>query len=162
MRGYRWLLRDRQSPGLIDAIVRRGTFVSLTLGMDPGDAVRPPQSMAAATMTAHVSGVLNAYGNLHKSGDNVVIGSDAGIGPWKPHDVSPHGAADPAQLGVTSLEALISMTSRAARLCRMKGRKGRIARGADADLLIVDGDVEHDSAAVLDVQAVFRAGVPVR
>lgn len=113
-------------PDLIDAIVRKGTFVSLTLGMDPGEAVRAPQGMAAHAMAAHVNGVLDTYSNLHKYGANVVIGSDAGIGPWKPHNVLPHGVADLARLGVAPLDALISMTSLAARLCRVEGRKGRI------------------------------------
>ncbi|WP_327138266.1 amidohydrolase family protein (plasmid) [Streptomyces sp. NBC_01340] len=149
-------------PDLIDAIVRKGTFVSLTLGMDPGEAVRPPQGMATHAMAAHVNGILDTYSNLHKYGANVVIGSDAGIGPWKPHNVLPHGVADLARLGVAPLDALISMTSLAARLCRVEGRKGRISAGADADILVVNGDVEHDPAAVLDVQAVFRAGTRVR
>ncbi|MCX4461014.1 amidohydrolase family protein [Streptomyces sp. NBC_01728] len=105
---------------------------------------------------------MDTYSNLHKYGANVVIGSDAGIGPWKPHNVLPHGVADLARLGVAPLDALISMTSLAARLCRVEGRKGRISAGADADILVVNGDVEHDPAAVLDVQAVFRAGTRVR
>ncbi|MFD7445035.1 amidohydrolase family protein [Streptomyces sp. NPDC059909] len=151
-----------ETADLIDAIVRTGTFVSLTLGMDPGEAVQPPKGMAAHVMAAHVNAILDTYRNLHKHGANVVIGSDAGIGPWKPHNVLPHGVADLARLGVAPLDALISMTSLAARLCRVEGRKGRITAGADADILVVNGDVEHDPAAVLDVQAVFRAGTRVR
>ncbi|KOV51161.1 hypothetical protein ADL00_42425 [Streptomyces sp. AS58] len=142
---------------LIEIIVRKGTFVSLTLGLEPGEAVQPPKALAK-----HVEAILDTYGNLHKLGANVVIGSDAGIGPVKPHNVLPHGVADLARLGVAPLDALKSMTSLAARLCRMDGRKGRIAAGADADILVVNGDLEHDPAAVLDVQAVFRAGIRVR
>ncbi|MFD7406507.1 amidohydrolase family protein [Streptomyces sp. NPDC059866] len=149
-------------PDLVDAIVRKGTFVSLTLGLAPGKAVRPPKAMAAHVMAAHVNAVLDAYSNLHKQGANVVIGSDAGTAPWKPHDVLPHGVADLARLGVAPLDALISMTSLAARLCRVEGRKGRITAGADADLLVVNGNPMYDPAAVLDVQAVFRAGIRVR
>ncbi|WP_351232329.1 amidohydrolase family protein [Streptomyces sp. NPDC002133] len=145
-----------ETADLIDAIVRTGTFVSLTLGLDPSKALQPPKGMAA-----HVNAILDTYSNLHKHGANVVIGSDAGIGPWKPHNVLPHGVADLARLGVAPLDALISMTSLAARLCRVEGRKGRITAGADADILVVNGDVEHDPAAVLDVQAVFRAGIRV-
>ncbi|MFK4150249.1 amidohydrolase family protein [Streptomyces sp. NPDC004065] len=149
-------------PGLIGAIVNRGTFVSLTLGLDPAQAVRPPKAMTAHAMAAHVNAVLDAYSTLQQHGADVVIGSDAGIGPWKPHNVLPHGVGDLVRLGVAPLDALIAMTSRAARLCGVEGRKGRITAGADADILVVDGDPVHDPAAVLDVRAVFRAGVRVR
>jgi imidazolonepropionase-like amidohydrolase len=149
-------------PDLFDTIARTGTFVSLTLGLDPSKPVKPPKGMDAAAMAEHVNAMLDTYSNLHKHGANVVIGSDAGIGPWKPHNVLPHGVADLARLGVAPLDALISMTSSAARLCRVEGRKGRISAGADADILVVKGDLAHDPAAVLDVQAVFRAGIRVR
>ncbi|MEV7996643.1 amidohydrolase family protein [Streptomyces sp. NPDC086077] len=142
---------------LVDTLVRKGTFVSLTLGLDPSVALQLPEGMAA-----QVDALLDTYRHLHKAGAHVVVGSDAGVAPWKPHNVLPYGVADLAQLGVSPLAALTSMTSLAARLCRVEGRKGRIAADADADILVVDGDVAHDPAAVLNVQAVFRAGVRVR
>ncbi|MEU4097427.1 amidohydrolase family protein [Streptomyces sp. NPDC026673] len=142
--------------GLMETIAAKGTFVSLTLGLD-----REVTQLSAA-QAAHFNTVLDTYGNLHKHGANVVIGSDAGIAPLKPHDVLPHGVADFARMGVAPLDALRSMTSLAARLCRVEGRKGRLVVGADADLLVVRGDVAHDPTAVLDVQAVFRAGTRVR
>ncbi|WP_432186345.1 amidohydrolase family protein [Streptomyces sp. Tue6028] len=144
-------------PDLIDTIVRKGTFVSLTLGLDP--AVDLQMSEAKAEF---VHALWDIYISLHKYGANVVIGSDAGIGPVKPHNVLPHGVADLARLGVAPLDALISMTSSAARLCRVEGRKGRITAGADADILVVSGNPADDPAAILDVQAVFRAGIRVR
>ncbi|MFJ4467229.1 amidohydrolase family protein [Streptomyces sp. NPDC089424] len=144
-------------PELVDMLVRKGTFVSLTMGLDPNVAVQVPESMAA-----HVDALLDTYSHLHKAGAQVVVGSDAGVAPWKPHDVLPHGVADLARLGVSPLAALASMTSLAARLCRVEGRKGVIAAEADADILVVDGDVAHDPEAVLNVQAVFRAGTRVR
>ncbi|MEU1199909.1 amidohydrolase family protein [Streptomyces sp. NPDC005813] len=142
---------------LIDTIVRKGTFVSLTLGQDPGVTQQMPEAAAA-----FVNALLDLYSSLHKHGANVVIGTDAGIMPAKPHNVLPHGVADLARLGVAPLDALISMTSSAARLCRVEGRKGRITAGADADILAVTGNPADDPAAILDVQAVFRAGVRVR
>ncbi|MEU4093668.1 amidohydrolase family protein [Streptomyces sp. NPDC026673] len=144
-------------PDLIDSIVRKGTFVSLTLGMDRGATPPLPEAVAA-----FVDAIADGYGVLHERGANIVVGSDAGCGPWKPHDVLPHAVADLAELGVTPVDALIAMTSSAARLCRVEGRKGRITAGADADILVVGGNPAHDPEAVLDVRAVFRAGVRVR
>ncbi|MFD4722803.1 amidohydrolase family protein [Streptomyces sp. NPDC058423] len=144
-------------PALVQAIVESDTYASLTLGMDPNVPFVPPPAMAA-----HVQTILNAFRALNEAGAKVVIGSDAGIGPAKPHDVLPYGVGDLARLGVEHLDALRSVTSLAARLCGVEGRKGRITAGADADLLVTAGDPVQDPAALLDVRAVFRAGVRVR
>ncbi|SNS42589.1 Imidazolonepropionase [Streptosporangium subroseum] len=144
-------------PALLDAIVESGSFVSLTLGWDRRVAVELPKAIAA-----HLEEILTVFRDLHKLGAKIVIGSDAGIAPDKPHNVLPHGVGDLARLGVPPLDALISVTGMAARLCRMEGRKGQITAGADADLLAVNGNPSQDPAALLDVRAVFRAGVRVR
>jgi hypothetical protein len=61
-------------------------------------------------------------------------------------------------VGFTAAEALRAVTSMAADACRVGDRKGRIARGYDADLLAVAGDPLTDANAVREVVAVFRAG----
>ncbi len=99
--------------------------------------------------------------HMHRSGVRVVCCSDAGIGPRKPHDVLPHGAILFASLGFTALDALGSVTSLAADVCGLGHRKGRLAKGYDADLLAVDGDITADLRSLLDPRAVFRAGRPV-
>ncbi|MFF4244676.1 amidohydrolase family protein [Streptomyces sp. NPDC001822] len=142
---------------IVDAVAASDTFVSLSLGVDPRVAVTPPKAMAAVVGKMSVTNR-----KLYRRGARVVIGSDAGIAPFKPHDVLPHGVAALTRLDVTPLEALKSVTSLAARLCRVEGRKGSIAAGADADLLVVRGNPAEDTAALLDVEAVFRAGVRVR
>ncbi len=64
-----------------------------------------------------------------------------------------------ARHGFTPLEAIEAATSVAADACGIGGRKGRVAPGHDADLLVVEGDPLRDIEAVLAVRAVFRAGV---
>ncbi|MFD5573061.1 amidohydrolase family protein [Streptomyces cadmiisoli] len=132
-----------------------GTIFGLYVSVGGGPA-REHEALAAC-----VEAILDTYGALHKLGADVVIGSDAGIGPVKPHNLFARGVVDLARLGVVPLDALKSMTSLAARPCRTDGRKGRIAASADADLLVVNGDLERDPAAVLDVPAVFRSGIRV-
>ncbi|MEW2512794.1 amidohydrolase family protein [Streptomyces sp. NPDC046870] len=144
-------------PGIIDAIAASDTFASLSLGLSPKALVNPPKELAL-----HRDKLQATNRELHQRGARVVLGSDAGIAPFKPHDVLPYAVIDLTGLGISPLDALKSVTSLAAQLCRMEGRKGHITAGADADLLAVRGNPAEDPKALLDVEAVFRAGVRVR
>ncbi len=93
----------------------------------------------------------------------MIPGSDAGVSPGKPHDVLPYALeALVVEIGMTAEEALRSATSVAASAIVLQGSKGRIAAGADADLLVVRGNPLVDIAAIRNVEAVYRAGVRVR
>jgi imidazolonepropionase-like amidohydrolase len=72
--------------------------------------------------------------------------------------VLPHGVALLASLGISTADALATVTSVAADACGLTGRKGRLLPGHDADVLAVAGDPTVRPAALLDVRAVFRAG----
>ncbi|MFK4101261.1 amidohydrolase family protein [Streptomyces sp. NPDC019531] len=144
-------------PALLTAVVERGTFVSLTAGTDP----RAPRELPSA-VAKEFGAILGAWLELYKHGARMVVGSDAGIGPHKPHDVLPYGVSDMIRIGVAPLDALACVTSVAAEACGVGGRKGRIAVGFDADLLAVGGDPSEDPARLRDVRAVFRAGIRVR
>ncbi|MGV9349607.1 amidohydrolase family protein [Streptomyces spiralis] len=144
-------------PDLLAAVARSQSFVSLTLGHDPRF---PLPDHPAVVSQAKI--ILGASVDLHRLGAKVVFGSDAGIGSFKPHDVLPYAVAQAVELGIPTLDALASVTSIAAAACRVEDRKGRITVGADADFLAVNGDPEHDPAALRNVEAVFRAGVRVR
>ncbi|MEV6110046.1 amidohydrolase family protein [Streptomyces sp. NPDC051940] len=141
---------------VIEAIVRTRTPVSVTFGTLPG--AQPPPAVAAL-----LPSIVALVGRLRDAGAELVFSTDAGIGPPKPHGVLPHTIGATARLfGMPPAEALRSITSRAAALCRVGDRKGRIAPGYDADLLAVAGDLLGDPAALLDRRAVFRAGRRVR
>ncbi|MFC4115710.1 amidohydrolase family protein [Nonomuraea zeae] len=99
---------------------------------------------------------------LVRLGGRVVVGTDAGIFPSKPHDVLPYSVEDLRNLGLSPVASLAAMTSQAAIACGVEGRKGRIRAGADADLLVIGGDPIQDPASLCDVRAVFRAGSRVR
>jgi imidazolonepropionase-like amidohydrolase len=143
-------------PELIDAIVRAGVIVSATVGQLPG--TQPPPRIAAL-----LPGIIAHFQRLLAAGATIVCSSDAGIGPPKPHDVLPYGAAAMVDNGGHApAEALRAVTSIAAHACHIGQRKGRIAPGYDADLLAVHGDPLTDIAALRAVAAVFRAGHRVR
>jgi imidazolonepropionase-like amidohydrolase len=143
-------------PDVIDAIARAGTVISALVGMLPG--IAPPPRVAAAL--PQIDAVIR---QLREAGIPVVCGTDAGVGPPKPHSVLPYGVAKLAGIGGYSrIEALRAATSVAAQACGVGSRKGRIAPGFDADLLAVDGDPLTDLAALRAVKAVFCTGQQVR
>ena len=79
----------------------------------------------------------------------------------KPHDVLPHAAADLADMGFTPALILTTLTRTAADVCGVGDRKGRLAPGYDADILIVTGDPLTDIDALQRPRLVLRAGRPV-
>lgn len=142
---------------LVAQIVARRIAVSGTLGIVPcpGLAGPPP------AMLRHLPAMMAAHARLIALGALFVVGTDAGIAPVKPHGVLPHGLRDLVSLGMTPVEALRSGTSTAARVCGFGDRKGRIAPGFDADLLVVDGDPLADLTALQRPLAVLAGGVQV-
>ncbi|MGH3841907.1 MAG: amidohydrolase family protein [Pseudonocardiaceae bacterium] len=143
-------------PPTIAAIAESGAVVSATVGEVPGIGDLP------ASVARRLEVMIESWARLHRHGARIVAGTDAGIRPSKPHDVLPYGLAALSGLGMTNLEALRAATSVAASACGLTGRKGRLTRGADADLLAVAGDPLRDIRAIQDVVAVIRAGRRVR
>jgi imidazolonepropionase-like amidohydrolase len=141
------------------AVARRmaaaGTVLGATLGRRPGAASLPA---VAARLGIYFDTVAELLGH----GVVVAAGSDAGVSPAKPHDVLPRGLLELTDRGVAVDDALATATTTAAAACGVGTRKGRIARGYDADLLVVRGDPRSSPAALLDVERVYRAGVRVR
>jgi imidazolonepropionase-like amidohydrolase len=139
-------------PDVIDSIARAGIAVSATLGVTPGAA--PPPRIAARLMA-----LTEMLKLLTRSGVPVVVGTDGGVGPPKPHNVLPYGVAMLVnELEWSTVDALRAVTSRSAEVCRVADSKGRLAPGYDADVVAVGGDPLVDPLALLDVRAVWREG----
>jgi imidazolonepropionase-like amidohydrolase len=113
--------------------------------------------------TAAVSATLTAiFQQQRRAGVRMIVTSDAGIDPSKPHDVLPYAAEMFLLFGDPPEAALRAVTADAAAACGLGASKGRVAPGYDADLLAVAGDPTTDITALRDVRAVFRAGRRVR
>ena len=90
------------------------------------------------------------------------IATDAGIGPLKPHDILCRALTQAVELvGVTTQEALVMCTSRAANALAIGDVAGRLAAGRPADLLVVAGRLDLDPGALLRPVRVLRLGVDV-
>jgi len=152
-----WTEDGIAAPGeLISLIADRRTVVGATIGMVPVAGLAPPPEVAR-----RVPAMVANTRRLHEAGALVVAGTDAGIGPVKPHDVVRHAPSMLRQLGFSQAAALRAVTSVAAGVCGLGHRKGRIAPGFDADILAVDGDPVADPEALHRIRAVYARGAAV-
>ena len=149
----------RLPPELAAALAAGGVDVCPTVGFLPG--VDPPPHVQArmeavgATVEQHLPHVAALY----RAGVTLLAGTDAGVGPPKPHGSVAHAVADlVGSCGAPLADALTAATARAARACGLGDRTGRLAAGYDADLLLADGDVTADVTALQRPRAVVSRG----
>jgi imidazolonepropionase-like amidohydrolase len=139
-------------PELVDGLAAVGVFVSLALGTH---ADGPPLTEPELRW---IENVLALADRMRAAGVTLVCSSDAGVSVHKPHGLLPHSVAALTRAGFTTAEALRAATATAADACRVGNRKGRLARGHDADVLAVAGDPFRDIGDLRRVVAVYRQG----
>jgi len=182
--GLAHLFLDAPTPDLIEAIVASRTFVVPTLvtlstafGNSAADLAADPRvsfrlspewlDSLRRSMNVHPEGRLEqAFATvlaLHAAGVDVLAGSDVSE-PMPMLGGLAHGASLHRELqllaeaGLTPVEALRAATSVPAATFGLSDR-GRIAVGARADLLLVDGDPTEEVSDTLSTRMVWRAGV---
>jgi imidazolonepropionase-like amidohydrolase len=139
-------------PAVIAELGRRQAVVSVTTGEVPGTTPRNP------ALLKRRPAIVSNYTALQRAGARIVCGTDAGVGPNKPHDVLRYGVSNFPAIGMTNAEALRANTSVAAGACGISARKGAISIGKDADIIAVPGDPLDDISCVEHVCAVFVKG----
>ena len=85
---------------------------------------------------------------FYEAGGLIAMGTDAGT-PFNRHGENAQELAFMVELGVRPLDAITFATHNGARLNRLKNL-GRLAEGAVADLLVVEGDPLADISRVAD------------
>ncbi len=98
------------------------------------------------------------FRRLREAGVQILIGTDSGV-----HGVFPGvGLHNEMRLlrslGMPELDILRAATSEAAAFLDAEADFGRIAPGARADLLLVEGDPLSDIGALTEIEAVYLAG----
>jgi imidazolonepropionase-like amidohydrolase len=97
---------------------------------------------------------------LHAAGVSILAGTDAG-NPGTAHGVSIHEElALLVEAGLEPTDALAAATSQPARRFGLADR-GRIMRGARADLVLVDGDPTRDVTASRAIVRIWKNGTAV-
>ncbi len=146
---------DTMPDDLLASIGARPVTLGITLGVKPIDGVAP------SPMASRLPALVANMRRLHGAGASMVPGTDAGVGPQKPHDVLGWAIPQFVRIGMTPVEALHAATSRAAALCGLGDRKGRVAAGFDADLLVLDGNPLEDLSALHRIRSVYVRGSAV-
>jgi imidazolonepropionase-like amidohydrolase len=138
---------------VLTTIAARTVTLGMTLGLAPAPDATPLPAMAARLPL-----LLAGVRRLHAAGATMIAGTDAGVSRPKPPDVLRWAVAQLTQIGMTPAEALRASTSVAATVCGLGHRKGRLAPGYDADILVVDGNPLEDLSALHHIRAVYLRG----
>lgn len=129
-------------------------WVDLTTGiyLDP-DRERYLSENNARNVRAGREIVRECVGNLVRAGIHFALGTDANHGLlWKE-------VVYTVELGASKRDALKGVTSNAAYISRLSGKKGELTAGADADIIAVKGNPLEDPAVLADVSFVMKKGV---
>jgi imidazolonepropionase-like amidohydrolase len=136
---------------LIDEVAAAQQLVVPTPGMVPG-------TPAGEVLGGRLDQVIAVQRRIAAAGVRMALGSDAGVGAGKPHDVLPYSVAMLTWVGPSAVSALTAATARSAEALGLAGEVGVLRPGAAADMLAVNGDPTVDVGALVDVVAVWRAG----
>jgi len=151
----------RTPPALTDRLAARRIPVCPTFGRLPG---LPPSPQALEVMRRTgmtLQARFGQVGTLFAAGVPILAGSDAGIHPAKPHGVLAYSVAELVQSGLPVAAALAAATSAAADVCGLGSSRGRFRPGMAADLLVVEGDLAEDVAALTRPRLVVLRGRPI-
>ena len=134
-----------------EEMVGRGTFLVPTLAalrniLDHAEDGIPDYVVEKARRCAEAHE--RSVRMFHEAGGRIALGTDAGT-PFNLHGHNSDELRFMVEVGLSNLDALRAGTRNAADLMRLDDR-GRIAEGAAADLLVVDGDPSQDIAAAAD------------
>ncbi len=183
--GHLFIDRPESTPELVKSITDSGAFVTPCLVLNASILGNPATELANdprvySKLSPDWIDILNSsfhtfpQGNLENSFKNVMDLHRAGVDILVGTDVSPvpvpslgglaHGASVHhemqllVQAGFTPIEALQSATSKPARRFALHDR-GRIAAGARADLILVNGDPTTRISDTLSIEAVWLKGM---
>ena len=139
---------------LIEQMRAKDMALVPTLQLFPYELKReqlPPAVVEAATGDA--VGQLDAYS---KAGGQILFGTDVGY----MHDRDPAEEYRLMARALSPMQILESLTTAPAARWKETERRGRVAEGQDADLVVLEGDPAADAVSFAAVRCTFRGGKP--
>ncbi|MFF2017821.1 amidohydrolase family protein [Paenibacillus sp. NPDC058177] len=183
--GHLFIDRPEYTAKLVKSIADSGAFVTPCLVLNSSILGNPASELANdprvnSKLSPEWIDILNSSFNtfpqghmensfknvmdLHRAGVDILVGTDVSPVPVPNLGGLAHGASVHHEMqllvmaGLTPIEALRSATSIPARCFDLNDR-GRIAVGALADLVLVDGDPTTNISNTLSIRAVWYRGV---
>jgi imidazolonepropionase-like amidohydrolase len=99
--------------------------------------------------------ILREVGDFSRAGGQILFGTDAGYLP--DYDTSDELALM-SRAGLSPMQILAALTTAPAARFKESGRRGKIAPGMDADLVVLNADPAADARNFANVQTTIRAG----
>jgi imidazolonepropionase-like amidohydrolase len=153
------------SEDLLARLAASGAAIGAALGMPPPSEfehsppnVRLLMAQTGVTPEQIVEQRMESMGRMYRAGVTLVTGSDAGIAPWLAHGLLRGSINTLAEISGSVAVALAASTSVAAGVCAVGDRKGLLRAGYDADICIVQGDLQADVQALERVRTVVLGG----
>jgi imidazolonepropionase-like amidohydrolase len=148
------------------ALAASGIAVCPTLGGHTLESLAPAsqriqQALGAGfTPEVFIEMRMSILRRMTAFGVRLISGTDAGIARIKAHGNYADAVIELGQVTGT-VSALLAASSGAAAAIGLGRSKGRLRRGYDADVLVVDGDLAADLTTLRHVRQVVLRGVPV-
>ena len=146
---------------LAEQMAKQGTAIVPTLTMMKAFAQDP---RFAHYKPEHYPNAEAAVGLLHSLGVPILAGTDASDAPFVPkirHGSALHQELELlVQAGLTPIEALQGATSRLADVFGLP-QGGRIAPGAPADLVLMEGRPDRDISDTKNIRQIWVDGTPI-
>ncbi|UIO40916.1 amidohydrolase family protein [Brevibacillus brevis] len=185
--GHLFIDRPEYTSELVNSIASSGAFVTPCLVLNSSIIGNPASELAndprvhsklspdwidilnSSFNTFPQGNMENSFKNvmdLHRAGVDILVGTDVAPVPIPSLGGLAHGASVHHEMqllvkaGFTPIEALQSATSKPARCFGLVDR-GRIAEGARADLILVNGDPITNISDTLSIKAVWFKGVQI-
>ena len=143
-------------PDLVQQMITHDVAVVPTLKLWQYELIkaRAPERI----ITLAVGDTLQQLQAFSEAGGQVLFGTDVGY-------MTDYDPTDEYVLmlkaGLTSMQILASLTTAPAARFKEDGKRGRVASGMDADLVVLDADPVRDVRNFAKVRCVFRHGVPI-
>jgi imidazolonepropionase-like amidohydrolase len=148
-----------QHPG--EELLRRVAASQIPLSATFGRCPDVPIQLPPGGLPAWFTTMFESMARVRELGAPIVVGTDAGIAPHKPHDVAPHAIEPLLTIGTPPHDALTALTAAGAVAIGAAG-KGHLTTGNAADLVAVKGDLFTDVRSVANVEHVWLRGQPIR
>jgi imidazolonepropionase-like amidohydrolase len=140
-------------PELLRRAVDAHMVMVPTLKLLPSELAK--EQVPAAVATPLVEGVVAHVRAFDAAGGTLMFGTDVGY----MHDPDPTDEyALLARAGVPPMRILAMLTTTPAAFWHAAGRRGRVAAGMDADLVVLDADPAVDATKLAQVRCTLRDG----